>query len=261
MRSSRTGGTTADRRNSRLTCCFAGPAAIILLRLYPVIPGPLRVSADNAPTVLQLATASSTILAVLAEAVQADEILTKIGGEVPALHPLALVVPNRLLTELLAWPMTGTPPRQLSGTRAPRSRVGGAGPARCRSPIGRGSVADRADRGIEGAMLRRQAQYLVAEHRASAEWVAEMRAHDVRAGRDIREWSPEWAVTRSRAISAAAGGDLDPLMRFIEHGLGTEQAVRANLPTGRTGSARSRIRGPATPICSRTASPGPGNYC
>ncbi|MBB5159661.1 hypothetical protein [Saccharopolyspora phatthalungensis] len=56
-----------------------------------------------------------------------------------------------------------------------------------------------------------------------------MRAADVRAARDIREWSPEWAVTRSRAISAAAAGDLEPLSRFIEQGLGTEDAVKANL--------------------------------
>lgn len=176
--------------------------------------------------ILQLSTASSAHLAVLSEALQADEILTEAGTEDPVVHPLSLVVPNRLLTELLAWPMTGSPPRQLSGTKA---RLDVAPAERDHLAAVLRSVADRADRGVEGAMLRRQAQYFVAEHEESAGWSAQMRAADVRASRDIREWTPEWAVTRSRAISAAAAGDLDPLQRFIEHGLGTEQATRANL--------------------------------
>lgn len=176
--------------------------------------------------VLQLSTASSARLGVLSEALQADEILAEIGTEDPAFHPLALVVPNRLLTELLAWPMTGTPPRQLADTKA---RLDVAPAERDQLAAVLRSVADRADRGVEGAMLRRQAQYLVAEHKKSTEWAAQMRAADVRAARDIREWSPEWAVTRSRSISAAAAGDLDPLLRFLDDGLGTEQAVRANL--------------------------------
>lgn len=176
--------------------------------------------------VLQLATVSSPHLTVLSDAMQADEILSEIGTEDPAAHPLALVVPNRPLTELLTWPMTGVPPRQLAGTKA---RLDVAKGERDQLASVLRTVADRADRGVEGAMLRRQAQYLVAEHTKSADWVAQMRAADVRAAWDLREWSPEWAVTRSRAISAAAAGDLDPLRRFIEHGLSTETAMKANL--------------------------------
>ncbi|MCA1191363.1 MULTISPECIES: helix-turn-helix transcriptional regulator [unclassified Saccharopolyspora] len=176
--------------------------------------------------VLQLSTVTSARLMVLSEAMQADEILSEIGSEDPATHPLTLVVPTRLQTELLAWPMTGVPPRQLAGTKA---RLDVAKGERDQLAAVLRTVASRADRGVEGAMLRRQAQYLVAEHANSADWVAQMRAEDVRAARDIREWSPEWAVTRSRAISSAATGDLEPLSRFIEHGLGTEAAVKANL--------------------------------
>lgn len=176
--------------------------------------------------VLQLAAADSTHLAVLNEALQADNILSEIDIVSPAEHPLALIVPNRMLIELLAWPMTGRPPRQLAATRArldvaPAERDYIAGALR--------TVADAAERNVSGAMLRRQAQYLVAEHPQSADWNSERSAIDARAAHDLREWSPDWAVARSRAISAASNGNPEPLQRFIEHGLSTDRAISANL--------------------------------
>lgn len=176
--------------------------------------------------ILQLSTVPSTHLGVLSEAVQADTILAELNEPEPELNPLALIVPDRMLTELLAWPMTGKPPRHLAGTQA---RLDVSQAERDHLAALLRDVADRAERDVSGAMLRRQAQYLVASHAASADWVREMRAADVRAARDIREWTPEWAVTRSRAISAAAGGDLEPLQRFIRDGLSTDESVRANL--------------------------------
>lgn len=176
--------------------------------------------------ILQLSTASTTHLTVLNDALQADSILAELNTAEPELHPLAMVVPDRLLTELLAWPFTRCPPRQLSDTRArldvsPGERDYLAALLR--------DVATRADKGVAGAMLRRQAQYLVAEHPGSVDWVREMRAADVRSVRDLREWSPEWAVARSRSISAAVHGDPDQLQRFIRDGLSTDQEVHANL--------------------------------
>lgn len=176
--------------------------------------------------VLQLAKATSTQLAVLSEALQADMIFAEIAVPEPDMHPLALVVPNRMLTELLSWPFTGRPPRQLAETRA---RLDVRPGERDELAAALRRVTNRADRGVAGAMLRRQTQYLIVEHPGSAEWVAESSAADVRAAHDIREWSPEWAVTRSRAISAASRGNLEPLQRFIEHGLSDDQAAAANL--------------------------------
>ncbi|MBE9375590.1 hypothetical protein IQ251_14145 [Saccharopolyspora sp. HNM0983] len=97
--------------------------------------------------VLQLATVSPGHLTVLSEAMQADEILSEVGTTDPAAHPLALVVPNRLLTELLAWPMTGTPPRQLADTKA---RLDVAKGERDELASVLRTVADRADRGVRG---------------------------------------------------------------------------------------------------------------
>lgn len=176
--------------------------------------------------VLQLATVTSTHLAVFDDALTADGILAELDTDDPAMHPLALIVPDRRLTELLVWPMTGRPPRQLADTNA---RLDVAPADRNYIAAVLRQVASRADHGVEGAMLRRQAQYLVAEHPASADWVRDMQAADTRSARDLREWTPEWAVTRSRAISAAAAGDKDALERFVRDGLSTDQAVEAQL--------------------------------
>lgn len=176
--------------------------------------------------VMQLATVDSTHLAVLNEALHADNILAEIDLTSPTEHPLALTVPNRMLTELLAWPMTGRPPRHLASTRA---RLDVSPDERDYIATALRTVADTADRDMSGAMLRRQAQYLVTEHRQSADWIRENRAVDARASRDLREWSPEWAVARSRAISDASNGNPEPLHRFIEQGLSTDTAITANL--------------------------------
>lgn len=178
--------------------------------------------------VLQLATVESTHLAALNEALQADNILAEIDIATPDAHPLALIVPNRMLTELLAWPMSGRAPRQLAGTRA---RLDVSPAERDYIAAALRAVADAASRDVGGAMLRRQAQYLVTEHQQSADWIHQSRAGDARAraSRDLHEWSPEWAVTRSRAISATSNGNPELLERFIEQGLSTDTAISANL--------------------------------
>ena len=176
--------------------------------------------------VLLLSGVAQERVSVLEEAVQADLILAELHTPDPEMHPLASVVPNRLLTELLGWPITGRPPRQLAATRA-RLDIGTA--ERDALATALRDVADRADLGTAGAMLRRQAQYLVAEHTESSGWLADAASADVRAMRDLREWTPQWPVMRSRAISAAVHGDHDLLHRFIEHGLSSDAAIKANL--------------------------------
>jgi hypothetical protein len=78
-------------------------------------------------------------------------------------------------------------------------------------------------------MMRRQVKFLVAENPASTDWVRVQVAADVRSHTDLRTWSPQWAVTRSQAVSTTHTGDLDPLRRFIDQGLADDAAVEANL--------------------------------
>lgn len=167
------------------------------------------------------------LLHVLDQALLVDAIYSDMANDGDAPHPLALVVPDRTLTELLAWPLSGAPPRQLRSSRAARLHV---------SPGVRDSVAsslraaaDRSAPDERGAMMRRQVKFLVAENGPSQDWLRQYAALDVRAQTDLGSWSPQWAVARSQAVSSAHAGDLDPLRRFIHHGLSDDAGIEANL--------------------------------
>lgn len=181
---------------------------------------------DQLHRVLTLATASSSHLAVLHDALKADRILAQLNVDDLRLHPLATIVPTRTLTELLAWPMTGRPPRQLADLD-PQLHVPSGYRDHLATELRR--AADHAGRDVAGAMVRRQAHYLTANHEPSAGWLSESITADLRAAPDLREWSPEWASVRSRAIVATAHGDHEPMQRFLEQGLSSDQGVTANL--------------------------------
>jgi transcriptional regulator with XRE-family HTH domain len=170
--------------------------------------------------------AAPGLMHVLDQALLVDSIYIDIATAEASQHPLALIVPDRTLTELLAWPITGTPPRQLRSTRA---RLQVAPGVRDAIAAGLRDAADRSALDERGAMMRRQVKFLVAENPASAEWVRAQVAAEVRSHTDLRTWSPEWTVTRSQAVSSAHAGDLDPLRRFIDQGLAGEALVDANL--------------------------------
>jgi DNA-binding transcriptional regulator YiaG len=160
-------------------------------------------------------------------ALHVDAILADLGQDDPRQHPLALLVPDRTTSELLAWPLTGDPPRQLRGTGArlivPRGEQDAVA-ADLRE------VADRAGHGtVEAGMIRRQVKFLVAGNPASHEWVDQQERHDARHIRDLSDWSPDWAVMRSAAVSAAHTGDTGLLARFIDEGLANEATIAANL--------------------------------
>lgn len=176
---------------------------------------------------LRLAGAAPALMHVLDQALLVDTIYADLDVPAAERHPLALVVPDRTMTELLTWPLTGEPPRQLSGTTAARLDVGQgvrdavAGELR--------AAADQAGLDERGAMLRRQVKYLVAGNAASSEWVRAQAAADTRGQPDLRDWSPAWPVARSQAVSAAHGGDSEPLRRFIDRGLTSEATIEASL--------------------------------
>ena len=179
---------------------------------------------------LEAAGTDPGLLSLWDKALHADVMLAALDTRDPERHPLALVVPDRAATELLAWPLSGQLPRQLAKTNADLA-------------VGRGELAtvtaalreaaDRADGdGERPAMLRRQVKYLLAkaDDPVARQWAADAELADLRSPGDLRQWTPGWAVARSAAhVAAAAAGDLDPLHRFIDQGLSDDRLISANL--------------------------------
>jgi transcriptional regulator with XRE-family HTH domain len=178
---------------------------------------------------MDAAGASPDLLALWDKALGADVVLAALDTPDPERHPLALVVPDRTATELLAWPLSGQLPRQLAKTKADLA-------------VGHGELAvvtaalrEAADRaggdGEQPGMLRRQVKYLLAQadDPAARQWAADAELSDLRAPGNLRQWTPGWAVARSAAHTAAAAGDLDPIHRFIDRGLIDDRLINANL--------------------------------
>lgn len=179
---------------------------------------------------LRAMAADPALLELWDDALQADVILAELDTCDPERHPLALVVPDRTATELLAWPLSGQPPRQLTDSKAVLA-------------VGRGErktvttalreVGDRATGdGERPAMLRRQVQFLLATARDdpdAARWAADARTRDLHSPASLDTWTPGWTVARTAAFAASQDGNLDPIHRFIEQGLSDDRLVRANL--------------------------------
>lgn len=177
--------------------------------------------------VLLLAGAPEEQLACWDSALVADSIYDDMPGEVADQHPLGLTVPNRGLTELLLWPMSGVAPRILRDTPA-KLLV----PTGVRDDIASSlrDVVERSDHSsLVGSMISRQACYLLNDHTPSRDWLANVSSVERQQSTDLSRWSADWPAARSAAIAAAATGDLDPLLRFVEEGLSTDQEMDANL--------------------------------
>lgn len=162
-------------------------------------------------------------------ALVADDILSGLDQRDPERHPLGLTVPDRSITEMLTWPLTGTVPRQLRDTAAVLHIPAGQ---RLEAVASLRALAESAGEGEQGAMLRRQTVFLAAEHDAAHRYEEGWAIDQIRRqahGAELHRWSPEWAVARSAAIRAASAGDPDPLHRFIIEGLDSQETERANL--------------------------------
>jgi transcriptional regulator with XRE-family HTH domain len=178
---------------------------------------------------LDAAGADPGLLSLWDQALHADVLLAALDTSDPMRHPFALVVPDRTATELLAWPLSGQPPRQLAQANA--SLAVGRGELAAVTAALR-EAADRAGGNEERpAMLRRQVKYLLAkaDDPAARQWAADAELHDLRFPGDLRQWTPRWAVARSAAHVAAGAGDLDPMHRFIDQGLSDDRLISANL--------------------------------
>lgn len=177
---------------------------------------------------LQLLGADLEKLALLDHAVTADYLLSEIAeAPPPAAHPLATQVTDRMLTDLLAWPLTGQPPRALRNSPSARLLL----PAGQRDLLAAQlrMAAEQATDAESGPLLRRQTYYLLAQHEGSREWLEDMGKQEQSLTRNLREWTPQWAAARSLAVSRSVAGDPEPLERFIREGLAHDGTQLANL--------------------------------
>jgi transcriptional regulator with XRE-family HTH domain len=177
--------------------------------------------------VLQLAGAPESLLACWDDALTADSIYEDIHTTVAEHHPFALTVPNRRLTELLLWPMTGVAPRALG--KASAKLIVPTGVRDELAALLRNVIEQAGDAAPTGSMIRRQARHLLADHEPSREWVMDLARDEQRNVRDMSTWTPDWPAARSAAVAAATAGEFELLDRFVQEGLSTDEGMAANL--------------------------------
>lgn len=178
---------------------------------------------------LMLYGAPPHLVALMDDAIRADLLMSRLlTGPPPERHPLGMMVPGRTLTELLAWPINGRPPRDLAA-HTDGIRVQLRPGERNQLIQALQQSAEAAPRGEQGAALRRQIIYLIAAapDGAGRAWVEDYlkRSPAPASG----QWTPSWAEERSRSISAAAAGDIEAVHRFATDHLTTKEQIQANL--------------------------------
>ncbi|MPZ64437.1 MAG: helix-turn-helix domain-containing protein [Pseudonocardiaceae bacterium] len=152
-------------------------------------------------------------------------------------EPIALGgLDDAIHADLITWPFTGGIPAQLLPLHRPVTRRGPVPTQPSLDERERTRFFDHllvtadANPRNEGALLRRQAIYLLGFDRRSstADWMhAEQRRAFRNAGRadDVTSW----VAVRSSAVALATCGDSDPLRTFVHQSLATDQQEQANL--------------------------------
>lgn len=174
---------------------------------------------------LQVRGAKQPALASLDNALIADEFLAGTTGDIRT-HPFATAVPNRAVTDLLVWPISGVTPQSLADLKGRLHVETGVRDAALVE--WRRLHVDSPD-DVHGAMIRRQVRYLLSAAPDASTWLASVDALERRRpSPGLSSWTPHWAVARSKAIASAAAGNVDALRAFIAVGI-NDATVGPNL--------------------------------
>jgi len=169
-----------------------------------------------------------TLLWLWDRALSADAVLAGLDEPDPRRHPLAITVPDRTLTELIAGRCPASRPANSPVSPLPSPLEMGAGRCHRRPARYRRSVRSRRRAGGDAAPASKVPP--CSSLRPDGTPVGGRRGKERPARRRrLDTWTPRWPLARSAAVTAAATGNLDPLHRFIDTGLASDQLQSANL--------------------------------
>ncbi len=161
----------------------------------------------------------------------------------PTRHPLATLLLPWGVSNMLAWPLIGSPPATLANVQPRIARRGPVSPAPLLAradqlrffeylrltgdKLRHSAAADHDHR----ALFTHQAYYRLGWQRtpASTRWLQQTSQAHRSQPEWASRWSEEWLAVRALALALASHGDPEPLRYFIAHGHQTDAAQFANL--------------------------------
>ena len=186
------------------------------------------------------------LLASMRTALEADYVFeymlgTDDDGQRLADHPLGTCLMPSSLSEMLAWPLTGSTPSYLqqlipkNGRRGPVASNPTLLPAERQQFFERLCAdADRAlplrDKDRHHSVLAHQACFRVAWDTSppTQQWLDDLWHREARS-HGFDHWSPKWLTLRSLAIARARRGDWESLSDFVTAGHSSDLCEIANL--------------------------------
>lgn len=162
------------------------------------------------------------LLRVFNTALDADLIIDQAFNEPdPRQWELGSLVTTRALVELVSWPITGEPPRDIRHAIPASTSLPTLGAGERDTFLAR--LAEAAEDRSATSLLRRQACFIAGTNPAARSWIVNTDAAP------SAEWPSNWATERSLAVAQAVQGDSSRLRTFLRDRLNDDAGVSANI--------------------------------